>query len=555
MKLYIKAPFSDRKELATLGAKYAPAFRVWEIAETEKDKFTKWDLKPLDEFLKSELDNSNKINLYVPFEQKEDAKRLGATYNLELKLWQVKESVYNANSEKFEQWLHKRSQIPVFDYELVKEQFKSELLKLGLNIQEVLADGKLHRCPVIGDKYHSKSGAYTLFLDGYPSGYIQNFKTGLKVNWKYTGELSFKEIDAKEYEAINQAFLKKQEENKRQQEINLQKEYEVSATLAEEEYQKAISCALIHPYLVKKGLDSKFFTKGSFLEICNCNFSNFKLDTRGNLLFPLKDIDGKHWSNQRIFSNGTKIIGLIEHNSSSKKQGCFITFGNELQRCKKIFVTEGIATALTVAQATNITTIAAVDAGNLKFVIREIKTKYPNLEIIIAADNDLKKSGQNVGINAALAVKAIYPDIKIIKPSFDRSELSDFNDYYNVIANKNFEKLKKLINFELENANNNQSLLVCTKELSETIQNEKKYFEISAKDNSGTLFRVISDSQSPLNNINKGDLISVHGEQLIVDKKDHLACFIKLQKLEKVFIKDKNNIIYQNTKTFKEISK
>jgi phage/plasmid primase-like uncharacterized protein len=47
-----------------------------------------------------------------------------------------------------------------------------------------IIDGALHRVPVEGDRTGARSGAYIGHLDHRPAGFIQNFQTGEKRNWK-----------------------------------------------------------------------------------------------------------------------------------------------------------------------------------------------------------------------------------------------------------------------------------------------------------------------------------------------------------------------------------
>jgi phage/plasmid primase-like uncharacterized protein len=45
-------------------------------------------------------------------------------------------------------------------------------------------DGKRHRVPVEGDRRGGLSGTYIGHVDGYPAGYVHNFKTGEEIRWK-----------------------------------------------------------------------------------------------------------------------------------------------------------------------------------------------------------------------------------------------------------------------------------------------------------------------------------------------------------------------------------
>ncbi len=300
--------------------------------------------------------------------------------------------------------------------------------------------GKLQRVPVIGDKGREKSGAYAGFDIGHPAGYIQNYKTGFKENWKSSTTLK----ENKDEKIDIQNRMEENKALKEEREQKLQEAYERTALKLEDEYNNAKYAFNRHPYLVEKGFDTNFY---------------LKQDKNGNLLIPLKDIDGKHWASQRIFSNGDKMIGAtrtpeekeqgIEY--PAKKQGNFHLLGakNLHAGMQEVFVCEGFATAASVYQATNKPTVMGVDAGNLEIVITSIKEKFPKMEIIIAADNDVKKELEgsiNVGKSTALGIQKKYPDIKVTTPRFTNIEaqkgLSDFND---LAKSRGLEEVKRQI--------------------------------------------------------------------------------------------------------------
>jgi putative DNA primase/helicase len=45
-------------------------------------------------------------------------------------------------------------------------------------------DGKLRRVAVEGDRKGRRSGAYVGYLDAHPAGFLENFRTGVRENWK-----------------------------------------------------------------------------------------------------------------------------------------------------------------------------------------------------------------------------------------------------------------------------------------------------------------------------------------------------------------------------------
>lgn len=180
-------------------------------------------------------------------------------------------------------------------------------------------DGKLHRVSVIGDKGREKSGAYVGFLNGHPAGFVQNYKTGIKENWKSAN--SFENTKNQEINFKNAIEHNKAMKEAREKE--LAQAYEKTALKLEEEYNNAKWANSEHPYLKEKGFDKNFY---------------LKQDKNGNLLIPLRDIEGKYWATQRIFANGDKMIGAtrtaeekeqgIEY--PAKKQGNFFLLGAKI---------------------------------------------------------------------------------------------------------------------------------------------------------------------------------------------------------------------------------
>ncbi|RYI92075.1 MAG: hypothetical protein EON47_21060, partial [Acetobacteraceae bacterium] len=63
--------------------------------------------------------------------------------------------------------------------------FAMALHRAGLRVAgPVEMDGKMHRVPVEGDRKGQKSGTFVGHLDGWPAGYIRNYKTGTEIRWK-----------------------------------------------------------------------------------------------------------------------------------------------------------------------------------------------------------------------------------------------------------------------------------------------------------------------------------------------------------------------------------
>lgn len=327
--------------------------------------------------------------LYVPYAQKDEAKKLGA-------LWDHNKKRFYAPSyldkNIFIRWLTPQEQNKI-DINEAKNQFKTTLESQGLICDEIIMNGQLQRCKVQGDKGHEKSGAYIGYLDQYPAGYIENFKTGTKLNWKYELEFNFQYLNSK---TRTQENSQKNIERNQQREISLLLLQEKTATRLQNEFNQANLVSNDHPYLIKKQIKAR----------------EIKIDYFGNLLIPLQDINGKMWSVQRITNSGSKIIGVIKTPQekqakiefSARKKGCFYT-QIPINQHKEFQICEGFATAMSIQELTQKPTIMAIDAGNLINVCDELIRAYPSKSITIFADNDLKKEIQgnkNIGLESAL---------------------------------------------------------------------------------------------------------------------------------------------------------
>jgi hypothetical protein len=95
------------------------------------------------------------------------------------------------------------------------------------------------------------------------------------------------------------------------------------------------------------------------------------------------------------------------------KQGHYFSVGTLTET---LYICEGCATAATIYEATGDGAAVAFDAGNLLPVAEAIRNAHPELEIVIAADNDQWTDG-NPGVDKAMAT-ARAVNAKIAIPAF-----------------------------------------------------------------------------------------------------------------------------------------
>lgn len=146
----------------------------------------------------------------------------------------------------------------------------------------------------------------------------------------------------------------------------------------------------------------------------------FPLMPDGSLLMVLKNGAGAVTGAQGIKPDGSKrlVAGTV-------KKGSFCVV-NSVESTETVIIAEGLATALSVnLMRPDALAVAAVDAGNLLPVAEVMRRRYPEAQIIIAADNDIKPGEPNTGKEAAeKAAKSVSGWVALPQSE----EKSDWND-------------------------------------------------------------------------------------------------------------------------------
>lgn len=158
-------------------------------------------------------------------------------------------------------------------------------------------------------------------------------------------------------------------------------------------------------YLKAKGFDSTTVT----------------LLADGSLIIPLIDTDGTITAAQTIKPNGDKRLLL-----DSAKNGSYYPI-NEPVNVSTVIIAEGLATAMTCQLIQpEAHTVAAIDASNLIHVAKVMRTKYPESQIIIAGDNDIKPDQPNTGKLAAEKAAKAVNGIAVLPPTDDKADWDDY---------------------------------------------------------------------------------------------------------------------------------
>ncbi|WP_159340043.1 MULTISPECIES: TOPRIM and DUF927 domain-containing protein [Leclercia] len=142
----------------------------------------------------------------------------------------------------------------------------------------------------------------------------------------------------------------------------------------------------------------------------------------GALLLVLVNEDGDTVAAQTITAEGEKRLL-----TGSAKKGSFCVV-NSCKSPEMVIIAEGLATALSVhLMRQDALAVVAIDAGNLLPVAKVMRRRYPQAQIIIAADNDIKPDEANTGREAAEKT-AIAVNGSVALPPGDHK--ADWNDYH-----------------------------------------------------------------------------------------------------------------------------
>lgn len=294
----------------------------------------------------------------------------------------------------------------------IETQFQEAMINAGIVINDIpVADSQLHRFRVDGDKKGSNNGWYVLYGDDNPKGCFGSWKLGINENWSLK--------DFKSYTPQERAKWAKQM-------AEAKKERENAQGLR---HREARSEALRLWGNAKK-------EKGGHAYLKDKEIQAYKIRTDGiKLLIPLRDPEGTLHSLQFVSPNGSKLFlngGAI--------QGHYFGIGKPSDT---LVIVEGYSTGSSIHEATGHAVAVAFNAGNLLPVAQVLRGRFPNIEIIIAGDND-QWLENNIGVTKATeTAKAVNG--KLVIPEFQNTESkpTDFND---MAMLEGLEQVKKSIN-------------------------------------------------------------------------------------------------------------
>lgn len=273
----------------------------------------------------------------------------------------------------------------------------------------VQVDGKMHRFKSGEDK--DQSGWYILFPGPPAGGEFGCWRRGITEKWSETNGAT---LTAEESRAQRIQWKQAAEARAAEQ----VRQHAEGRKKAEAIWTLCFKGAAVdkHPYLQRKQVPA--------LGVGICMEDPYP----EWLTIPLRDETGTLHSLQYIASDGTKKFMY-----QGRIQGCYHALCD--REDGPLVICEGYATGASIHVATQWACWAAMARGNLKAVAQAARKRWPNRQIILAADNDRFTKDQsgnltNPGLtDATEAARAVNGEVACPQfPEGDRG--TDFNDLH-----------------------------------------------------------------------------------------------------------------------------
>jgi len=250
------------------------------------------------------------------------------------------------------------------------QQFREAIRSAGLIPPDAIEPGKFHKFPGEGKRNGNTAAWCKLFPDGL-GGIYGDYSTGRSTDWQAKRESRYTPAE-------REAFRRHIAEARAQAEAERKAKQAEAASKAAAIWQAAQPAPDNHPYLVRKGIKVHGLREHN-----------------GGLVVPMRD-DGELHSLQFIGTDGNK-----RFLSGGRVTGCYYSIGTT-KGAAALCIAQGYATAATIHEATGYPVAVAFNAGNLESVARALRANFPDLVLILCADDDAATEG-NPGLTKATA--------------------------------------------------------------------------------------------------------------------------------------------------------
>ncbi|MBU2987257.1 toprim domain-containing protein [Saccharophagus degradans] len=286
-------------------------------------------------------------------------------------------------------------------------EFSKELEAVfGVPIDPI-ADGEPHRFDDPEGKRGNKACWYALHVhpNNFAAGAYGNFRKGDGyTKWNNSSQCL---QSTGLYCPVSSAYIAHQ---KAQHSARKAMQRAESAKKAIIIWNRALPVTTHHPYLNRKNIPSLGLRVW-----------------KHQVVVALQNITGELVNLQFIDAAGNK-----KYLKGGEVKGCFSLLGaSHIPDIGEVYICEGIATGQTIWGRLKVPVVCAMSCGNLVPVCTTIREKYPNLGLVVAADNDHQTNG-NPGITKATeAAQTTNSQMTWPRTCGNDCTCTDFNDYAN----------------------------------------------------------------------------------------------------------------------------
>jgi len=240
-----------------------------------------------------------------------------------------------------------------------------------------------------GDGKGKRNGWAVLYTDGHPAGAFGNYRMQIKERWRMGSSSGLSVADLAKW----RDEVDRRQAQRRAERVRVQRRV---AGECQQRWAQAAQAIEGHPYLVAKRIPPECVRQ----------------EGRA-LLVPMRDENGALWNLQRIFPDGLK-----QFMPGGRVDGLYWSCGRVTN---KLAMGEGFASMAAVRRATGLPVAAAFTAANLKAVAELLRAKFPEVEIVLAADDDRAlldhpQVRKNVGVAAAIAAARAVGGVVALPP-------------------------------------------------------------------------------------------------------------------------------------------
>ena len=299
-------------------------------------------------------------------------------------------------------------------------QFRLAIADAGLPVpQTIRIDDQWNRFSTLPGKPRDDAGYYRLHVQHPPFGVFGCWRSGIERHWMPDFG---RPLTHDERFALNRDIARAKDQSERERQRRAADAAAKTAQLIESAQPPCPS----HPYLHRKRLRNDL--RGLFqIPLADvARMLGYPPQASGEplqgdiLILPITDKDGAYRGAELIDAHGRKAAI-----AGSQKSGNAYLPAPIPPNAPVIAIGEGAATVLTVAEVTGWPVVAALSAGNLLAVARQIRATHPNSQLIILADLE-KKSG----LAHPDAVRAAeLAGARLATPTLDPASGTDWNDY------------------------------------------------------------------------------------------------------------------------------